>query len=61
MSDRPVHEHIKELSEALVQLSDKVLQNFYDALHAVKHQDEERARAIRLVDDEIDLTEVRLE
>jgi len=61
MSDRPVHELIKELSEALVQLSEKVLQNFSDALKAVRHQDEESARAIRLVDDEIDMTEVRLE
>ncbi|MCF8216961.1 MAG: phosphate signaling complex protein PhoU [Chlorobium sp.] len=61
MSDRPVHEHIRELSEALVELSNKVLQNFYDALSAVRNQDEERARAIRLVDDEIDLSEVRLE
>ncbi|MBM3422113.1 MAG: phosphate signaling complex protein PhoU [Chlorobi bacterium] len=61
MSDRPVHEHIRELSEALVELSNKVLQNFYDALDAVRRQDEERARAIRLMDDEIDMTEVRLE
>jgi len=61
MSDRPVHELIKELSEALVQLSEKVLQNFNDALKAVRHKDEESARAIRLVDDEIDMTEVRLE
>jgi len=61
MSDRPVHELIKELSDALVQLSEKVLQNFNDALQAVRHQDEESARAIRLVDDEIDMTEVRLE
>jgi len=61
MSDRPVHEHIRELSEALVELSNKVLQNFYDALDAIRRQDEERARAIRLMDDEIDMTEVRLE
>lgn len=61
MSDRPVHEHIKELSEALVQLSDKVLQNFYDALAAVQSLDEQQARKIRLVDDEIDSTEVKLE
>lgn len=61
MSERPVHEHIKELSEALVQLSDKVLKNFYDAMHAVRLQDEQSARQIRLVDDEIDVTEVKLE
>ncbi|NHQ61168.1 phosphate signaling complex protein PhoU [Chlorobium sp. BLA1] len=61
MSERPVHELIKELSLVLVQLSDKVLENFFNALHAVKHQDEQRARQIRLVDDEIDAAEVRLE
>lgn len=61
MSERPVHEHIKELSEVLVQLSDKVLQNFYAALYAVKHQDEQSARQIRIVDDEIDFAEVKLE
>lgn len=61
MSDRPVHELIKELSESLVQLSNKVLQNFYNALTAVRNQDEQQAREIRLIDDEIDLSEVRLE
>ncbi|NTV92351.1 MAG: phosphate signaling complex protein PhoU [Chlorobiaceae bacterium] len=61
MSERPVHEYIKELSEELVQLSNLVLRNFYDALHAVKHQDELQARKIRLVDDEIDIAEVRIE
>jgi phosphate transport system protein len=61
MSERPVHEHLKELSEILVQLSDKVLQNFYDALKAVTFQDSQLARRIRLADDEIDLIEVRLE
>jgi phosphate transport system protein len=61
MSERPVHEHIKELSEVLVWLSDKVLQNFHDALRAVRHQDLQSARKIRMTDDEIDLAEVRLE
>ena len=61
MSERPVHELIRELSQVLVQLSDKVLQNFFHSLHAVKHQDEQGARQIRLVDDEIDVAEVDLE
>lgn len=61
MSERPVHEYIKELSEALVQLSDKVLQNFNEALYAVTHKDVQSARKIRIVDDEIDQTEVKLE
>jgi phosphate transport system protein len=61
MSERPVHELIKELSQILVQLSDKVVGNLLDALHAVKHQDEQGARKIRIVDDEIDVAEVNLE
>ena len=61
MSERPVHELIRELERVLVQLSDKVLENFFSALQAVKHQDAEGARHIRAVDDEIDLAEVTLE
>jgi phosphate transport system protein len=61
MSERPVHEHIRELSGDLVQLSDTVLRNFYDALQAVRHQDVQSARKIRMIDDEINLAEVRLE
>lgn len=61
MSERPVHELIKELSQVLVQLSDKVVGNLLDALHAVKHQDEQSARKIRIVDAEIDVAEVNLE
>ncbi|MBN1929470.1 MAG: phosphate signaling complex protein PhoU [Chlorobiaceae bacterium] len=61
MPERPVHEYIKELSEALVQLSEKVLQNFNQALYAVTHRDIQSARKIRIVDDEIDQTEVKLE
>jgi len=61
MSERPVHELIKELSRVLVELSDKVLQNFSDSLHAIKHQDTEKARQIRMVDDKIDIAEVDLE
>jgi phosphate transport system protein len=61
MSERPVHALIKELSRILVQLSDKVVENFLDALHAVKHHDEQGARQIRMVDNEIDVAEVNLE
>ncbi len=61
MSDRPVHEHIKDLSDVLVHLSEKVLQNFDDALTAIRNQDEEQAREIRRIDFEIDLAEVGLE
>ncbi|NTW51027.1 MAG: phosphate signaling complex protein PhoU [Chlorobiaceae bacterium] len=61
MSERPVHEHIRALSGELVQLSDKVLGNFYEALQVARLQDSQAARKIRLVDDEINLAEVRLE
>ena len=61
MSERPVHELIKELSQVLVILSDKVEGNLLAALYAVKNQDEEGARKIRMVDDEIDMAEVNLE
>ncbi|MBZ4220357.1 MAG: phosphate signaling complex protein PhoU [Chlorobium sp.] len=61
MPERPVHELIKELSEVLVQLSDKVVGNLLASLDAVKNQDEEGARNIRMVDDEIDVAEVNLE
>jgi phosphate transport system protein len=61
MSERPVHELIKELSQVLVQISSKVVGNLLNALHAVKHQDEQVARQIRMVDDEIDVAEVNLE
>ncbi len=61
MAERPVHELIKELSQVLVQLSDKVIGNLFNALHAVKHQDEQSARQIRIVDSEIDVAEINLE
>lgn len=61
MSERPVHGYIKVLSEALVQLSDKVLGHFYDTLEAVRLQDLQRARQLRQADDEIDVAEVKLE
>ncbi len=61
MSSRPVHELIKELSQVLVQLSEKVVENLFNALHVVKHQDEQGARQIRFIDHEIDVAEVNLE
>ena len=61
MSERPVHELIKELSQILVQLSEKVLENFFLSMNAVKHQDMESARLVKTVDNEIDMAEVDLE
>ncbi len=61
MSPRPVHELITELSSVLVHISDKVVANLYNALDAVKREDEQGARQIRIVDHEIDMAEVSLE
>jgi len=61
MSERRVHEHIRELSKELVVLSETVLSNFEDALAAVRAQDVQTARRVRSLDDEINLAEVRLE
>ena len=61
MSERPVHELIRELSQILVQLSEKVSQNFFLSLNAIQHQDVESARRVRMVDEEIDKAEVDLE
>ena len=61
MSERPVHILIKELSQILAQLSGKVVGDFLDALHAVRHHDDYGARHIRIVENEIDVAEVNLE
>lgn len=61
MADRPVHEHIKDLSRSLVILSDKVLKNFTGALAAILSTDTRSLENARLADEEIDASEVRLE
>ncbi len=61
MSDRPVHLLIKELSLILVELSDNVVRNFLDALHAVKYHDEQQTCNIRKIDNAIDALEINLE
>ena len=61
MADRPVHEHIKDLSKSLIVISDKVLRNFDGALKALLSADDRTMEDVRLADDEIDASEVRLE
>ena len=61
MADRPVHEHIKDLSNSLVILSDKVLKNFTGAMEALLSSDAMVGENIKLADGEIDASEVRLE
>lgn len=61
MSERPAHAQITELSEVLVQLSNKVLENFLLSLHAVVQHDEHGTVQRKLADYEIDMAEVDLE
>ena len=61
MADRPVHEHIKDLSNALVIISDKVLKNFSGVMDALLSTDMKGSRDIKIADGEIDASEVRLE
>ncbi|MBC8524865.1 MAG: phosphate signaling complex protein PhoU [Chlorobium phaeobacteroides] len=61
MADRPVHEYIKELSNSLVILSDKVVKNFSAAIDAISGEAAQNLEEVRLVEDEIDASEVRLE
>jgi len=61
MSIRPVHAQITELSEVLVQLSNKVLENFLISLHAAVQHDEDDIKKRALADYEIDMAEVDLE
>lgn len=61
MSERPLHEHIKELSLVLVEISDKVVDNYFHGLHAVNHQNDQGARKIKPIDYEIEKEEVELE
>ncbi len=61
MPDRPVHVHIQELSQVLVDLSIKVVENLFEALRAVKYQDEHSVPRIKLVKNELDMEEIDLE
>ena len=55
MSDRPIHVHIQELSQVLVDISSRVVGNLFEALRAVKYQDEHSVPRIKLVDNELDM------
>jgi len=61
MPERPVHEQIKELSQSLVLLSDKVLKNFTSTFQNLADPDAEASEMIRMAEDDIDISEVRLE
>ncbi len=61
MPDRPVHLYIKELSLVLVDISDKVVGNLFDALRAVKYHDANGVPTIKLAEKKIDSEEIDLE
>ncbi|TLU85723.1 MAG: phosphate signaling complex protein PhoU [Chlorobium sp.] len=61
MPDRPVHVHIQELSQVLVDISTRVVGNLFEVLRAVKYQDEESLPRIKLVENELDKEEIDLE
>ena len=61
MPDRPVHVQIQELSQVLVDLSTRVVGNLFEALCAVKYQDEHGVPRIKLVENELDMEEIDLE
>lgn len=61
MSERPVHEQIRELSDALVVLATHTRRNLLDALEAMRTMDTAKARAVKEADREIDEAAGRLE
>jgi phosphate transport system protein len=61
MPDRPVHLYIKELSLVLVDISNKVVGNLFDALRAVKYHDANDVPNLKLAGKEIDSEELDLE
>jgi len=61
MSDRPVHVHIQELSQVLVDISSRVVANLFEALRAVKYQDKHSVPRIKLMENELDMEEIDLE
>ena len=61
MPDRPIHLYIKELSLVLVDISDKVVGNLFEALRAVKYPDANGVPNIKRAGKEIDSEELDLE
>ncbi|MBN1279056.1 MAG: phosphate signaling complex protein PhoU [Chlorobium sp.] len=61
MLERPVHEHISELTDTLVFLALSVHRNLLLALDALKEMDTEKARRVKNADYDINEAEVQLE
>ncbi len=61
MQNRPIHLQIQELSQVLVDLSSRVVENLSDALYAVKYQDEDSVPRIKDVENELEIEEIDIE
>ena len=61
MQNRPIHVHIQELSQVLVDLSSRVVVNLSDALYAVKYRDEESVPRIKDVENELEMEGIDIE
>ncbi|MEI6651357.1 MAG: phosphate signaling complex protein PhoU [Chlorobiaceae bacterium] len=61
MQNRPIHVQIQELSQVLVDLSSRVVENLSDALYAVKYQDEDSVPRIKDVENELEIEEIDIE
>ena len=61
MQNRPIHMHIQELSQILVDLSSRVVENLSDALYSVKYQDEDSVPRIKDVENELEMEEIDIE
>ncbi len=61
MPNRPIHVHLQELSQVLVDLSSRVVENLSDALYAVKYQDEDSVPRIKDVENELEMEEIDIE
>ncbi|MEI7694978.1 MAG: phosphate signaling complex protein PhoU [Chlorobium sp.] len=61
MPNRPIHVHIQELSQVLVDLSSSVVENLSDALYAVKYQDKDSVPRIKAAENELEIEEIDIE
>jgi phosphate transport system protein len=61
MSERPVHEHIKALTDTLVQLASSVRRNLLLALNALNEMDSEKVRKVKNAAYDISEAQIQLE
>jgi phosphate transport system protein len=61
MPNRPIHVHIQELSQVLVEHSSRVVENLSEVLYAVKYQDEDSVPRLKDVENELEMEEIDIE